>query len=129
MVPKHFKQSKMSIEGHTNAKLYFHKLAIFLKQIITQDRLDKSKVEVFEQMHTVLDELCDRLTVQQNDDRGYLFHGGESPDLADFRAYSVLQRVGRTRVMMDFLENREDRTLHNWFTQMKRLCDPDRIKF
>ena len=31
MVPKHFKQSKMSIEGHTNAKLYFHKLAIFFK--------------------------------------------------------------------------------------------------
>ena len=65
----------------------------------------------------MLDELAERLTVQQSDDgSGILFHGGERPDLADFRAYSMLQRVGRTRVMMDFLENREDRTLSNWFS-------------
>ena len=78
-------------------------------------------------MHTVLDELCDRMTIQKNS--GYLFHGGERPDLADFRAYSVLQRVIKTRVVMDFLENREDKSLYNWFMGMKRLCDPDRIKF
>ena len=63
MVPKHFKQSKMSIEGHTNAKLYLHKLIMFLKQIMTQDRQTKTKDEVYEQMHTVLDELCDRMTI------------------------------------------------------------------
>ena len=63
MVPKHFRQSKMSIEGHTNAKLYLHKLIMFLKQITTQERQTKTKDEVYEQMHTVLDELCDRMTI------------------------------------------------------------------
>ena len=58
-----------------------------------------------------------------------MFHGGETPDLADFRAFSVLQRVSKTQVMMNFLENREDRSLYNWFTQMGRLCDPTRNKF
>ena len=121
MSPKHFKQSYMSIEGHTNVKLYCTKLISYIKQVITQERSTLSKVEQFEQLHTVLDELMDRMQLQED---GNQFHGGHAPDAADFRAYSVLQRFDKTKVMIKIIENREDRALHRWFTSMKRLCQP-----
>lgn len=64
MVPKHFKQSKMSIEGHTNIKLYFYKLVTFVQTVYSQGRLNKSQQEVYEQMHTALDNFCERMSAQ-----------------------------------------------------------------
>lgn len=72
-----------------------------------------SKVEVFEQMHTVLDTFMDRMQLQED---GNQFHGGHAPDAVDFRAYSVLQRVGKTKHVIEIIENREDRSLLNWYT-------------
>ena len=45
MRPKHFRQGKMSYEGHDNAKLYIFKLSLWLKQIITQERSTMTKEE------------------------------------------------------------------------------------
>lgn len=64
MKPKHFKQGKMSIEGHTNIKVYIYKLVMFFNQIIVNERSTLSKAEMYEQMQTVLDEFCNRMTIQ-----------------------------------------------------------------
>ena len=61
-----------------------------------------SKVEVFEQMHTVLDTFMDRMQLQED---GNQFHGGHAPDAVDFRAYSVLQRVVRRSMLLKLLRN------------------------
>ena len=50
MKPKHFKQGKMSIEGHTNIKVYLYKLVMFFNQIIVNERSTLSKAEMYEQM-------------------------------------------------------------------------------
>lgn len=49
MRPKHFKQGKMSIEGHTNIKLYCFKLVTFVQQMITRERSSRTKAEMYEQ--------------------------------------------------------------------------------
>ena len=38
MRPKHFKQTKMTIEGHTTIKNYCYKLVTFLQQLVGQGR-------------------------------------------------------------------------------------------
>ena len=38
MKPKHFKQGKMSIEGHTNVKRYLYKLITYFQQLIGDGR-------------------------------------------------------------------------------------------
>ena len=86
MLPKHFKQGKMSIEGHTNIKLYTYKLAIFVQQLIGNERAKMSKTEMYENVQKVLDEFTSRMTMKRKNQ----FHGGETPDMADFRAFSVL---------------------------------------
>ena len=112
----------MSMEGHTNIKLYSYKLITFLQELITSEKLDCTKAELYEKVQLALDEFVDRM-VQNGENQ---FHGGDGPDLADFRAYSVLQRVQHTFIVMKIMEDREDRTLINWYAAMKRLCDPQK---
>ena len=50
MRPKHFKQGKMSFEGHTNIKLYLYKFIMFFSQIVTNPRSQLSKTEMYEQV-------------------------------------------------------------------------------
>ena len=45
-------------------------------------------------------------------------------EMADFRAFSVLQRLSHTFVMIKIINDREDTVLLNWFNAMKRLCQP-----
>ena len=93
MRPKHFRQHKMSIEGHTNAKLYIFKLILFFQGLVSQERSTMTKAQIYEQVQTVLDEFVNRMTSQRADgeEKGAaIFHGGSQPDAVDFRAFSIM---------------------------------------
>ena len=48
MRPKHFRQGKMSIEGHTNIKVYLYKLIMFFRTLGSQGRSTLSRDERYE---------------------------------------------------------------------------------
>ena len=53
-----------------------------------------------------------------------MFHGGDKPDQADFRVFAILNRVAHTFMMIQVMDDREDRSLLNWYSEMKLLCEP-----
>ena len=63
MKPKHFRQGKMSIEGHTNIKVYLYKLITFSRQMITGEKSGLTKIEMYEQAQSVLDEFTERMSM------------------------------------------------------------------
>ena len=121
MRPKHFRQGKMSIEGHTNIKLYCFKLVTFMSQLLTRERTSKTKAELYESVQVALDELQERIKATGE---GSLFHGGATPDLVDFRAYSIINKMAHTFVVIQILNDREDPTIMAWYSQMRQLCKP-----
>ena len=121
MVPKHFRQGRLSIEGHNNIKIYFFKFVLFAQTLAKRGRSAMSRAERYEQMQSALDEFVDRMVLQAGDVH---YHGGLAPDAVDFRVFSMINRIGHTNVMMKVLNEREDRTLINWYSRMKRLCEP-----
>lgn len=74
MKPKHFKQVKMSIEGHTNVKRYFFKLVTYVYTLVGQGRSALTRDERYGQLQTVLDEFVDRMTMPDSGES--MFHGG-----------------------------------------------------
>lgn len=68
-----------------------------------------------------MDEFADRIRASGDKQ---IFHGGDTPDLVDFKAYSIIQRMSHTFVVIQILNDREDPLILNWFNGMKRLCKP-----
>lgn len=61
------------------------------------------KSEKYVQIQTVFDEFCDRMGSQNQ------FHGVDKPDAADFRAFSIINRVQHTREIKQLLNQRENK--------------------
>lgn len=59
----------------------------------------------------------------------FYFHGGAVPDAVDFRVFSLLHRLSHTMILRRILEEREDRTLTDWYKDMKNACEPKYYKF
>ena len=75
----------MSFEARDNLLNYFFKFIVALRIRMTQETVNISKAEKFANIQSSLDEFTERITLQ-----GGKYHGGDRPDAADFRAYSLV---------------------------------------
>ena len=75
----------MSFEAGENLFRYFFKFITGMRIYLTNKSVKMSKAQKFETIQSALDEFTERITMQ-----GGKYHGGESPDAADFRAYALV---------------------------------------
>ena len=75
-------------------------------RIYCAGRAENSKLKLRDKhikIQTALDEFCDRIGKENT------FHGGNRPDAADFKIFSILNRVAHTREIQKIMKQREDK--------------------
>ena len=60
---------------------------------------------------------------------GQNFHGGDTPDEADFALYSLIKTKYNSISFQKFLENKIPRKAYNWFIRMQMNCKYEHDRF
>jgi len=60
---------------------------------------------------------------------GQEYHGGESPDEADFALYAVIKAKYNSMSFQKFIENKIPRKVFSWFIRMQVNCKYEKNRF
>lgn len=60
---------------------------------------------------------------------GQSYHGGESPDEADFALYALLKTKHNSTSFQKFLENKISNKAYGWFVRMQMNCKYEKERF
>jgi len=60
---------------------------------------------------------------------GKKYHGGESPDEADFALYALLKTKHNSTSFQKFIENQIPSKAYSWFVRMQMNCKYEKERF